>query len=101
MGAGAPPVSTPIGPTRSPTWPSRPGTSPQLATVVSGYAPGPGRDGARFLEGGYDLEALRTSVSATLGALVGSNQPTEAPTSGGPGVEHLRTITEQRRQQLE
>ena len=38
-----------------------------LATVVAGYAPGPGRT-VLFLEGGYDLAALRSSVSATLGA---------------------------------
>jgi acetoin utilization deacetylase AcuC-like enzyme len=72
----------------------------RLATVVSGYAPAPGRT-VYFLEGGYDLDALRASVSATLGALTGSDQPTEAPTSGGPGREDLGTISSARRQQLE
>jgi acetoin utilization deacetylase AcuC-like enzyme len=42
-----------------------------------------------FLEGGYDLDALRSSVRATLGALVGAPpDPGEGrPTSGGPGLE--------------
>lgn len=72
----------------------------QLATVVSGYAPGPART-VIFLEGGYDLAALRSSVSATLGAIVGSSLATEKPTSGGPGQEHLQTIAAERREQLE
>jgi acetoin utilization deacetylase AcuC-like enzyme len=38
-----------------------------------------------FLEGGYDLEAVRHSVTATLTALVGAPQHPEAPTSGGDG----------------
>jgi len=72
----------------------------QLAIEVAGYAPAPGRT-VYFLEGGYDLGALRASVAATLGALVGSDQPTEAPTSGGPGRENVRTISAQRRAELE
>jgi acetoin utilization deacetylase AcuC-like enzyme len=42
-----------------------------------------------FLEGGYDLGALRSSVAATLGALAEAPEPAggEHPTSGGPGVE--------------
>jgi acetoin utilization deacetylase AcuC-like enzyme len=57
-----------------------------LARTVSAYAPRPGRV-ALFLEGGYDLEALRSSVAATLGALVGHAHGTERPTSGGPGAQ--------------
>jgi acetoin utilization deacetylase AcuC-like enzyme len=38
-----------------------------------------------FLEGGYDLEALRTSSAATLAALAGDRLAPEPPTSGGPG----------------
>jgi acetoin utilization deacetylase AcuC-like enzyme len=72
----------------------------QLAAVVSGYAPAPGRT-VVFLEGGYDLDALRVSVAATLGALIGSHEPTEAPTSGGPGQGDLHTIGSERRRQLE
>jgi len=72
----------------------------QLAKVVSGYAPGPART-VIFLEGGYDLAALRSSVSATLGAIVGSSLATEKPTSGGPGLEHLQSIAAERQRQLE
>jgi len=57
-----------------------------LARMVAGWVPRPGRL-ALFLEGGYDLEALRTSVAATLSALLGGPYRAEAPTSGGPGME--------------
>jgi acetoin utilization deacetylase AcuC-like enzyme len=40
-----------------------------------------------FLEGGYDLEALRDSTAAVLVALAGERLRPEAPTSGGPGRE--------------
>jgi len=61
----------------------------ELAGTVAGYAPGPGRL-IVFLEGGYDVDALRASVSAALGRLVGaSGRITEGPTSGGPGSEHI------------
>ncbi len=70
-----------------------------LAAVVARYAPGPGRT-VLFLEGGYDLGALRSSVSAALGALVGSPDSIEAITSGGPGMDRLTDIATQRREQL-
>jgi acetoin utilization deacetylase AcuC-like enzyme len=72
-----------------------------LARTAADMAPRPGRL-ALFLEGGYDLGALRSSVAATLGALVGADPEdgqdggpgagpgrpgAEAPTSGGPGTE--------------
>ena len=57
-----------------------------LAATVARYAPGPGRL-AVFLEGGYDLDALRASVAATIGSLVGAQVDAEAQTSGGPGAE--------------
>jgi acetoin utilization deacetylase AcuC-like enzyme len=38
-----------------------------------------------FLEGGYDLDALRTSSAATLAALAGGRLVPEHPPSGGPG----------------
>ncbi len=38
-----------------------------------------------FLEGGYDLEALRDSTAATMAALGGAHLHPEAPTGGGPG----------------
>jgi acetoin utilization deacetylase AcuC-like enzyme len=51
-----------------------------LAGTVSEYAPRPG----------YELGALRSSVSATLGALAGASSSSgERPTSGGPGVEFV------------
>jgi acetoin utilization deacetylase AcuC-like enzyme len=58
-----------------------------LATRVLGFAPGPARTIA-FLEGGYDLDALRASTAAMVSAfaeapLTGS----ESPTAGGPGLE--------------
>jgi acetoin utilization deacetylase AcuC-like enzyme len=40
-----------------------------------------------FLEGGYDLEALRDSTAAVLVALSGDRLHPEAATSGGPGRE--------------
>jgi acetoin utilization deacetylase AcuC-like enzyme len=56
----------------------------QLANGVRGLSAGPM---LLFLEGGYDLDALRASVRATLGALVGANPGTEPATTGGPGME--------------
>ena len=57
-----------------------------LATRMTELAPA-GRLIA-FLEGGYDLGAVRASVAATLPALVGASPPTsESPTAGGPGVD--------------
>jgi acetoin utilization deacetylase AcuC-like enzyme len=43
-----------------------------------------------FLEGGYDLEALRASTAATIGALGGAEVRAERVTSGGPGIEVVR-----------
>jgi acetoin utilization deacetylase AcuC-like enzyme len=44
----------------------------------------PGRCVA-FLEGGYDLDALRDSTAAALRALAGERVHVEAPSGGGPG----------------
>ena len=61
-----------------------------LAARVRALAPRPGRL-VVFLEGGYDLAALRDGVAATLRTLVGEPaDPVEAPTAGGPG----RTVVE-------
>ncbi len=38
-----------------------------------------------FLEGGYDLDAMRDCTHSVMGALVGERVHVEAPTSGGPG----------------
>jgi acetoin utilization deacetylase AcuC-like enzyme len=40
-----------------------------------------------FLEGGYDLDALRLSSAATLAALAGETIHDERPTGGGPGED--------------
>jgi acetoin utilization deacetylase AcuC-like enzyme len=57
-----------------------------LATTVSRFCDEPGRL-ALFLEGGYELDALRMSVGASLGALLGADYRPEPATSGGPGTE--------------
>jgi acetoin utilization deacetylase AcuC-like enzyme len=59
-----------------------------LTSRVAEFAPEPGRLVA-FLEGGYDLDALRASVRATVAALAGDQRAPEAPSSGGPGREVL------------
>jgi acetoin utilization deacetylase AcuC-like enzyme len=45
-----------------------------------------------FLEGGYDLEALRDSTAAVLVALAGDRLRPEAPTSGGPGRDVVDAV---------
>ena len=55
-----------------------------IAKRVAEFAPRPGRL-ALLLEGGYDLEALRGSVTATIGALVDIGVTAELCSSGGPG----------------
>jgi acetoin utilization deacetylase AcuC-like enzyme len=60
-----------------------------LATRVVAHAPAPGRTIA-FLEGGYDLAALRASACATAAELAGAKADiadAERATSGGPGRE--------------
>jgi len=58
-----------------------------LAARVVQLAPRPARV-VVFLEGGYDLDALRDGTAATVTALVGeATEPVEPPTSGGPGRE--------------
>jgi acetoin utilization deacetylase AcuC-like enzyme len=68
----------------------------ELARTASSYAPQNGRL-ALFLEGGYDLTALRNSVSATLGTILDIAVEPEAATSGGPGaLEIERSLSERR-----
>src|SRR5262249_14666957 len=58
-----------------------------LASRMTQLAPRPARV-VVFLEGGYDLDALRDGTAATVAALVGEAvDPGEPPTSGGPGRE--------------
>jgi acetoin utilization deacetylase AcuC-like enzyme len=61
----------------------------ELGRIVREFAPGPGRL-ALFLEGGYNLDALQSSVEATLAPLLGLSHHSSAPTSGGPGMAQLR-----------
>ena len=66
-----------------------------LARTVAGFAPRPGRL-VLFLEGGYDLSALRSSIAATVSALLGGDYRTEEPTSGGPGMEMVAAARNER-----
>lgn len=60
-----------------------------MARRVAAFAPARGRL-ALFLEGGYDLHALRSSVTASLGTLVGApRRPVSGETSGGPGMDQV------------
>jgi acetoin utilization deacetylase AcuC-like enzyme len=65
-----------------------------LASTVASFAP-PSRV-ALFLEGGYNLEALRNSVSATLASLLGRAHQSEASTNGGAGVELIQHAQSER-----
>jgi acetoin utilization deacetylase AcuC-like enzyme len=56
-----------------------------IAARVARFAPRPGRL-VLFLEGGYDLAALRSSVGASLAALAEQRFRPEPATSGGPGA---------------
>jgi acetoin utilization deacetylase AcuC-like enzyme len=55
-------------------------TAALRATVPSGRT-------VAFLEGGYDLEALEMSTTATMAALIGERVAPEPPTSGGAASE--------------
>jgi acetoin utilization deacetylase AcuC-like enzyme len=57
-----------------------------LATRMAELAPRRSRI-VVFLEGGYDLDALRDGTASTVTALVGEAVTSEAPTAGGPGRE--------------
>jgi acetoin utilization deacetylase AcuC-like enzyme len=73
----------------------------ELARVVAEFGPRPGRV-ALFLEGGYDLDALRSSVTATLGALLGRTGDGRGRTSeGGPGLVQLRAADDVRRRAVD
>ena len=71
-----------------------------LATRVAAMAPQPGRL-VLFLEGGYDLDALRSSVGATAAAVLGERYRPEGATSGGPGREVLDLLRRRRADALE
>jgi acetoin utilization deacetylase AcuC-like enzyme len=74
-----------------------------LARDVASFAP---RDGRLvvFLEGGYDLDALRDSAACALGAWVGIEPMVgseEGATSGGPGVEAIASAAALRTKALQ
>jgi acetoin utilization deacetylase AcuC-like enzyme len=65
-----------------------------LVGRIRAFAPRPGRT-VLVLEGGYDLEALRLSVGATLSAVLDGPYRPEASSAGGPGgdvVDAVRRI---------
>jgi acetoin utilization deacetylase AcuC-like enzyme len=62
-----------------------------LARAVAEFAPGPGRT-VLFLEGGYDMTAVRRSTAATVAALLGDLASPEQPTFGGPGADAVRAV---------
>jgi acetoin utilization deacetylase AcuC-like enzyme len=71
-----------------------------LATRVAAMAPLPRRL-VLFLEGGYDLDALRSSVGASAAAVLGERYRPEGSTSGGPGMDSLGHLRQRRAEALE
>jgi acetoin utilization deacetylase AcuC-like enzyme len=59
-----------------------------ITTRVRDLAP----KSVHFLEGGYDLDALRHSVAATASTLLGEPVRPEPATSGGPGHPVVRAV---------
>ncbi len=64
-----------------------------LARLARSLAPRPGRL-VLFLEGGYDLRALRGCTEATLSAVLGATSEPELPTHGGPGSDVIESYRE-------
>jgi acetoin utilization deacetylase AcuC-like enzyme len=71
----------------------------RLATRVADFAV-PGRL-ALFLEGGYNVEALRDSVAATFSSLLGGDYVAEPSTNGGAGAELIARTQSERREALQ
>ena len=73
----------------------------EMARSVADFAPRAGRL-AMFLEGGYDLKALRSSVHATLNSILGERRDVNEPSStGGPGSDHVRRALRERQAAVE
>jgi acetoin utilization deacetylase AcuC-like enzyme len=72
----------------------------RLALLAASFAPRPGRL-AMFLEGGYELNALRTSVHATLSAVLGTAYDGEPASTNGLGFERVDEVKRERREALE
>jgi acetoin utilization deacetylase AcuC-like enzyme len=71
-----------------------------LAARMVELAPAPARL-VLFLEGGYDLDALRASVGAAAASLLGERHRPEGATAGGPGREVLDLLLRRRTEALE
>lgn len=61
-----------------------------LARVLTAAVPGART--VAFLEGGYDLAAVRMSTAATAAALVGEHYRAEPPSGGGPGWDIVNAV---------
>jgi acetoin utilization deacetylase AcuC-like enzyme len=59
-----------------------------ITARVRAFAP----KAVHFLEGGYDLDALRHGVAATVSTLLGEPQRPESATAGGPGHPVVRAV---------
>jgi acetoin utilization deacetylase AcuC-like enzyme len=71
-----------------------------LGAVVRSFAPGAGRL-VLFLEGGYDLDALRVSVGAAAAAVLGERFRPEGSTAGGAGSDALAFVRRRRAEVLD
>ena len=71
-----------------------------LTRYVMDCAPRAGRV-VFFLEGGYDLRAVRTSIRATLSEALGAPHEDEAPSKGGPGADLVTPMRQARRAAIE
>jgi acetoin utilization deacetylase AcuC-like enzyme len=71
-----------------------------LGHMVAALAPRPGRL-ALFLEGGYDLDALRASVADALAGALGGGDWRQPETSGGPGAEEIDDAVRRRTRAME
>jgi acetoin utilization deacetylase AcuC-like enzyme len=63
-----------------------------LVGRIRAFAPAPGRT-VLVLEGGYDLDALRLSVGASLSAMLDRTYRPEAASAGGPGGDVVDAVT--------
>jgi acetoin utilization deacetylase AcuC-like enzyme len=70
------------------------------ARLARGFAPSDGRT-VLFLEGGYDLDALRVSLGAAAAAVLGERFRPEGATAGGPGLEAVAFLRRRRAEVLE
>jgi acetoin utilization deacetylase AcuC-like enzyme len=77
------------------SWSLTAGDYADLAAMTNDFAPGPGRL-ITFLEGGYDLAALRNSVGSVASTLVGGSYRPEASSHGRIGLADVDAIASYR-----